>query len=436
MKKQIVTLLSFLIAAIALNAQVEPDKALAKAGKALSSYNLDPSSNKDKLDEAIEMIEIAANAPETNGLFKTWNTRGEIYDALASIDFNQFIINNEHVPENPEAAIQAVLSFKKAFELAVKKFEVKEAMENLHDAAQKVNVFANSYIQQKKFGEAFNALELVYTVNQLLKENGNEPVVSDEELDNHKFVMAYCAQLSDNKEAAKRYYKELYDAGTKEATVYAQYFNLLNEEGNPNAFEILQKGRELFPENTEILFAEINYYIKEEKFDILETKLKEAIEREPNNPSVYSALGNVYMNLFQQEFETNGETELAGKYFNDALNYFNKTLELSAQQFDALYSIGSMYYNKAVILVKQANELPLNETKKYDELIAKSNELMSTALPYFKKAESINPNDSNTLIALKEIFARQNNFEMVNEFSKRLENVKSGAGNTESYFKM
>ena len=192
----------------------------------------------------------------------------------------------------------------------------------------------------------------------------------------------------------------------------------------------------MFPDNTEILFAEINYYIKQEKFDVLEIKLIEATEREPDNPSVYSALGNVYMNLFQQEFETNGDTELAGKYFNDALKYFNKSLELNPKQFDALYSIGSMYYNKAVILVKQANELPLSETKKYNELVEKSNELMNEALPYFKKAESINPNDTNTLIALKEIFARQENFDLVKEFTTRLDNVKNGVENTESYFKM
>ncbi len=436
MKKLVVTLLSFLLVVLALNAQMEPSKALSKAGKALSSYNLDPSSNRAKLDEAIELIEIPVNADETKESFKTWNTRGEIYDALASIDFNKLIIDQTHVPAHPEAAIEAIKSFQKAYELAKKKYEFKDALKGLSDAATKLNIFANTLIQQKRYGDAFEALELVYNVNNFLKDKGKDPVIVDKEIDNHLFVMAYCAQLSGNKEAAKKYYKQLYDAGTQEATVYAQYFNLLNDEGDPNAIEILNKGRELFPENTEILFAEINYYIREEKFDILEIKLKEAIEREPDNPSVYSALGNVYMNLFQKEFETNGDTETAKKYFNDALNYFNKSLELNPEQFDALYSIGSMYYNKAVILVKQANDLPLSENKKYEELVAKSNELMNEALPYFKKAESINPNDTNTLIALKEIFARKENFDLVKEFTTRLDNVKNGIKNTESYFKM
>lgn len=435
MKKLIVTLLSLAIISVSINAQEDPSKALSKAGKALSSYNLDPSSNIAKLDEAIEMIEIAAASSETNGDFKTWNTRGEIYDAQASIDFNQMIIDAEHQPVHPEAATKAIESFQRAYEIAQKKYEFKDALNNLSTAGQRLNLFANSFIKNQKYGEAFNALELVYHVNTLLKEQGKDPVVKDEELDNHKFVMAYCAQVAGKKDAAKKYFKELYDAGTEEPTVYAQYFNLLNDEGDPGALDVLNKGREMFPENTEILFAEINYYIRAEKFDVLEGKLIEATEREPNNPSVYSALGNVYMNLFQQEFESKGEDDAAKKYFADALKYFNRSLELNAEQFDALYSIGSMYYNKAVILVKQANELPISETKKYDALVGESNDLMNQALPYFKKAEKLNANDTNTLIALKEIFARQNNFELVKEFTTRLENVKSGENNPSSYFK-
>ena len=35
-------------------------------------------------------------------------------------------------------------------------------------------------------------------------------------------------------------------------------------------------------------------------------------------------------------------------HFNNAINYFNQALELDGKSFDAQYSIGSMYFNKAV----------------------------------------------------------------------------------------
>jgi hypothetical protein len=60
--------------------------------------------------------------------------------------------------------------------------------------------------------------------------------------------------------------------------------------------------------------------------------------------------------------------------------------------------------------------------------------LFKTALPYFKIAEKLNPNDTNTLIALKEIFARDNDFEKSGEFKKRLETVQGGGKNESSYF--
>jgi hypothetical protein len=56
------------------------------------------------------------------------------------------------------------------------------------------------------------------------------------------------------------------------------------------------------------------------------------------------------------------------------------------------------------------------------------------ALPYFKKAESINANDQNTLIALKEIFAKKNDMKMSGEFKSRLETVQGGGKNAKSYF--
>ena len=57
------------------------------------------------------------------------------------------------------------------------------------------------------------------------------------------------------------------------------------------------------------------------------------------------------------------------------------------------------------------------------------------ALPYFQKAEKVDANDMNTLIALKEIYARKNDLELSNEFKTRIERVQSGEMNATSYFK-
>jgi tetratricopeptide (TPR) repeat protein len=396
MKKLLLSLLALFVFANLLSAQEDPEKALSKAGRALGSYNLDPSSNGDKLKEATDMIEIATNADATNNKVKTWQTRGEVYNAVADKDIAALALNQDAKIENPDAPVKAAESFLKALTLAQKKFDTK------------------------------------------LRENGEDPVIPDTDMNNHKYVLAFCAKAANQNERANQLFKELYEAKVDEPGVYAQYFNMLYAAKDPNAIKVLEEGRAKFPDDTEILFAEINYYIQSQQYEILEKKLQEAIAKEPNNPSIYTAMGNVYMNLSSQEFAKDRKSAQGQKYFDQSLNYFKQAVDLDPKQFDAVYSIGSLYFNKAVEMIKYAGTLGMTkaEQTEYDTVIKDANKLMETALPYFQKTEAIDANDTNTLIALSEIYARMNDFEKSNEFKKRLQTVKDGQKNPSSYFKM
>lgn len=72
---------------------------------------------------------------------------------------------------------------------------------------------------------------------------------------------------------------------------------------------------------------------------------------------------------------------------------------------------------------------------KVDKLGDQVKALFNEALPWFKKAEGLDPNNENTLIALREIFARQDELELASEFSKRLKVVQEKGKNPTSYFK-
>jgi len=222
-------------------------------------------------------------------------------------------------------------------------------------------------------------------------------------------------------------------AAYDEPRIYSFVFDLTEKDDEAAALKVLEKGKAKYPASSELMFTEINYYIKKGDFTSLKSKLEAAIEKNPDNPSLYSALGNVFMNLFQDEF-AKGNEEKAGTYFDDAKSYFEKALELKPDLFDVNYNLGSLFYNKAVEVTKKMNALPINETKKYDAYKVEMEGLFNTALPYFKKAEALNANDQSTLIALKEIFARLNDFEKSGEFKKRFESAKAGE-TLESYFK-
>lgn len=438
MKKLLFSLLALFVFTTITFSQEDPEKALTKAGRALGSYNLDPSSNADKLTEALDMIKIASEASVNADKVKTWQTKGEIYNALADKDLTAMALDPENFkPEHPNAPIVAADAFIKALEIASKKYEKKDAMKGLSEASGKLNNLGNYFIRTQDYENAYKTLDYVMTVDNALRKGGGDPAIPDTSLENHKFVVAYCASASNNKARAMELFKDLYEGGSEDPSIYASYSNLLMADGQEDkALAVLEAGRKKFPSNTEVLFAAINYYISKQKFDVLEKLLKDAIAAEPNNPSVYTALGNVYTNLFNQEFSKDNNSELAKTYFNESLNYFKKAIELDGNQFDAVYSIGSLYFNKAVELIKKAGTLGLSkaEQEQYNKLVKESNELMATALPYFQKTESMEPNDVNTLIALSEIYARMDDLEKSKMFKERLQVVRDGGSNSKSYF--
>lgn len=186
------------------------------------------------------------------------------------------------------------------------------------------------------------------------------------------------------------------------------------------------------------MFAEINSYLKKGKLDELTDRLKQAIKQEPGNVGLYVTLGNVYDNLYQTMSKEKNDAK-ATEYFNEAKNYYEQATAKDPSNVDAVYSVGALYYNKAAIRTQEMNALPEDFSsaglKKLKTLRDEVMLLFDQSLPYFQKAEGINPNDANTLIALNEIYARKEEEVLSAEFKKRLEVVKGGGKNPAAYFK-
>jgi len=57
------------------------------------------------------------------------------------------------------------------------------------------------------------------------------------------------------------------------------------------------------------------------------------------------------------------------------------------------------------------NDLGIDEDDKYAKLQTESIELFKQALPFFEQGHGINATDRNTIIALKEIYAKMGDFD-------------------------
>ena len=99
MKKVLFPLVGFLLLAGFAQAQEDGGKLAKQAGKALSAYNIDPTSNAAKLDEAKQKIDEALKLPDAQALASAWLTKGDVYSTLLMKDMaKRMLPGNEKSP--------------------------------------------------------------------------------------------------------------------------------------------------------------------------------------------------------------------------------------------------------------------------------------------------------------------------------------------------
>ena len=347
---------------------------------------------------------------------------------LADDQMTARLLNPEAPLENPMAGVEAFKIYSQALEIAEKKGDKKKILSGIADTETHLNNLGVGMYQAGDYASAFENFDASIKAYEILKSKGSKSRLDEGTLlADQQLFAGITAFYSNNFEAAMPYYKKLYEAGTEEPSIYEGLYKMTVETDPEAADAILVAGREKFPENTTLLFTEINKYLAAGELDILIEKLKAAKEQEPDNLSVITTLGNVHDQLHVKATEEGDEAK-AEEYFNGALGYYQEVIEKEAENFDAWYSSGALYYNKAANMAPMINELAndfsAEGTKKYTALKDKMDATFAQALPYFEKAESIDGQDRNTIIALKEIFARQSDFDKVSAYQAKLDAIK------------
>ncbi len=176
--------------------------------------------------------------------------------------------------------------------------------------------------------------------------------------------------------------------------IHAYLSQLYKEEGDKEkANEIIKQGRTQYPNDKGLIIEELDYYLQSGKNQEALTNLNLAIEKDPNNHLLHYAQGTILDKM--------GENDKAEASYK-------KAIELSPEYFDANYNLGAMYFNKGVEWNNKANDLPLNEKKKYQEYSKNAEDQFKNALPYLEKAHQINPADVDVAKPLLKIYQMTN----------------------------
>lgn len=422
MKKLLFAFMGMFLIAGTATAQDSPKKMLKNAKKAMTKYTKNMVENAAMLDEAKSLLDMAFKSGDAANDAELLLKKAEIFDLLAKSESTQAQLEPTFKPSTPDAALTAFNTYQKVAG-GSDKGKVKKALKALQTNIQYLNNAAAYAYNAKDYANAFKLYKSSVDAQKILSDNGKESILDDPTAKNDNlFYGAVAAYLGGMKSDSKPLFKQLYTDKYDHAMVYEALFNITSEEGG-DGLEYITAGRERYPDDTSLLFAEINYYLKSGQLETLIEKLKAAIEKEPENVSVYNVMGNTYDQLFQQKMKEGDEAK-AKEYFDLAKDYYTQALGIDAKNFDATYSIGALYYNKGASYTDKLNALSEDYSKagikKYDAMKAEQDLQFDTATPYFIKAEEIDPKQVNPLIALREIYARANKLDKVEEYKGKL----------------
>lgn len=415
--------------------QDDPYKSYKSATSALVGYN--QTSELEKLEEAKNEIDNAIenlDKIDAKKVVKVLMKQGDVYLALSR--------NQELSAKYDNALDVAFDAFKTVLNNEVaKKFEISSAAKSLQEVANEyLNKGLISYEEQNYKGAylGFNKVleihEIVAPIDAAADPLGGfniDPTTGEkiEKYPEHLRNTAMLASAAGESEAAASLFKKILESGDKTPSAYNGLYTAYSETDEELAFEYLQQGRAAFPENTELLYSEINYFLKKGETKKLQENLAAAIAKDPDNKTLYSVFGNTYDNLMKDAEDD--ATREAMK--SEAIKYYEIALSKDPNYGDVIYSLGALYYNEAVRYAKIRASLPLSAKKEYEAATKDFQNNVVLAHPYFVKSEEIDPSDRSTIIALKELYAQANLIEISAEFKKRLAKVEAGESIDSAY---
>ncbi len=410
-----------------VGAQEDPAKDLKKVSRNIANYNLDPVVNADALTESVGLIEgvVKSSTFEKDG--KAWLLYGNVYAEITNGQTQALVLDPEAEVSAPNAIINTLKGYKNAIAYAEKSYDKKDAITGLKGVLPNMYYLANTILNRQDYNAAFPAYHAVTEAEKIVDANGEEGIFTPEELLNTEFITGVCAFSAGQNEQAVALLTDLKKGSYDDAGVYEYLYKSYDVLGKKDeAVAVLNEGRAKYPDDKGLLFAEINVALTKGDLEALVDKLKLAMAAEPDNISVPTTLGNVYDQMYQKSLAA-GDFVAAHDHFNNAKLYISKALEINPEHFDAVYMMGALEYNRAAELAAEVNKLAddytKEGTKKYEARQAEMMAQFDKALPFFEKAEMLNGDDSNTILALREIYARKGNFDKSNEYKAKFERI-------------
>lgn len=395
--------------------------ASAQKNKVVSAYNYDNAFKRSQkcseLQKGMIAINEAIEHESTKSWAKTWYYRGNIYyNALRSKDQACKNLDPSVLDQTTSSYLRTLTlnfddpSLKKIDLLKpdggdIPKFlEAKKGKNKMYNREYMSKIlriipglsgeYVNKGIEQFTAQDFAGAQKSFHQSVLLSKINGTLDTVI-------MYNKALAAESAQDFKTAKEVYDELidlqYNNDNNGPNLYLSMSKIYKTEGDTTkALDYIAKGREMYPNSQNLIFEEIDHFLKTDNHKGALDNLNTAIGNDDQNAFLFYVRGTVYDKL---KDETNAVAD------------YKKAVELDPKQHDALFNLGAFYFNKGADKVNEANDLPLNATKKYDALNLEAKEAFTESIPYIEKANEANPSDTVTAEMLIKAYTRTNQFD-------------------------
>ncbi|HEX6891263.1 MAG TPA: tetratricopeptide repeat protein [Chryseolinea sp.] len=367
------TLILLMLATVSVFAQKGAKPNLSKA---LTSWK------EGKLDEAKANVDLIPTNEKTMSDPKAWYYRGLVYGSLDTTS------NESYKALAPDAFTVAMESFKKADELNGKGKEL-----FIPDAAgmpvlksQQMEYWANTYIN--KGASLYQEEDLENSLKAFEKAQMIQP---DDTL--AYFYSGFVANGLEDYDKALASFQKYIDLGGKSSDAYLSIININSgpKQNKEEALRVVRLAKPKFPNNADLPKVEIGLLIDLKRIDEAKSGLEAAIKKEPNNKILHFYLGYANASLNSNE---------------EAKKNYEEALRIDPQYFEAQLYLSKLVYAEAASIKKEMSNLGISaeDKKKRFELDKKLVEKLKTALPYWEKAEKLNPSDQEVLDTLYSIY--------------------------------
>ena len=336
------------------------------------------------LIDAKNYIDEAFLNTSTSDEPKMWNYRAKVYLKIALLKDQK--IDNDAIFKAKQSHIRCLDRDKKGRVVVRKWTKEEDVVAGLIQCGYKLfNMAIDEYNNEnnlealKLYDEIFEIFD--YDSEDQLK-RGN---ITKETVLHNSFFAA--RRMKDNKRS-KVLLQNLIDLNFNDPSIYVHMSDILQEEGNDDdALKYLSLGRDYFENDPVLINSQINLYIKLNRTDELIDKLSDAIELDDMNDLLFFNRATVY--------DQKG-------MLDEAIIDYKKSIELNPDNFNSNYNLGALFFNRGVELRNEANNS--SSDKLYNKLKKESEVFFDDALPFLETSLSLDPNDKNTLLSLKQLY--------------------------------